>query len=481
MEGGKLVSLTKSADTVQISIDGSEFGVYRFGKNWPKPHFAPLRAADGTIVTRDVGNTTLLPEHRGVWMSFGDVDGVNFWGEEANIENVVVHLLAPEGNPASFEVLNYWKTSARTLLVERSIVTVYANRLIEYDAQLSGDAQAVMLGDNKEGLFAARVAPPLSEEGGGRMVSAEGLSGVDNCRGKTSNWIDFYGDVYGEAYGVAILNHPANPRPARFQVTSYGLLAANPLADSALTDGVQPASSWPLAVGESLHLRYAVYVHKGDTRAARVAEVFDAFRRTSPTSTTSQSAAAGPAWTPLFDGDLSRWQAVGGPIDNWKIAGDVLYCPPGQPPSALFTRKRYDDFELMLGFRVTRGANSGVFLRAPLAIDASQSGMELQILDDRAPKHAGLRPDQFCGSIYGLVAPSVRSSAAAGVWQTMHVVCRGDKLSVRINGALVVDADLAALRANNPAHQGLRSASGYIGLQYYGVQVDFRNIKIRQL
>ena len=147
----------------------------------------------------------------------------------------------------------------------------------------------------------------------------------------------------------------------------------------------------------------------------------------------------------------------------------------------MFTRQRYDDFELTLDFRVTPGANSGVFLRAPVSVDASKTGMEIQILDDRAIKHADLSPEQYCGSIYGLLGPSVRATASAGKWQTMHIFCQGDKLTVRINGALVVDADLATLRATHFDHQGLSSTSGYIGLQYYGVQVDFRNIKIREL
>ena len=296
---GKTVALTKSNETVQITIDGQEFAVYRIGDHWPKPFFAPLRATDGTMVTRDVSNPTLLPEHRGVWMSFGDVDGVNFWAEEAKIENVSVNVVDPKGNPASMEIVNHWKTDSRTILVERTLVTVYANRLIEYETQLSGDSQAVMLGDCKEGLFGVRVAPQLSEEGGGRMINADGLRGEEACWGKTGDWVDFSGEIYGKTYGVTVMDHPSNPRRARYQLRGYGLLAANPLAASSLTDGTLSPAPLPLAANETFKLRYAVYVHDGDAAAGRVAEVYDAFRGISRGSAASS---ADGTWTSLFDG-----------------------------------------------------------------------------------------------------------------------------------------------------------------------------------
>src|SRR5438034_11526961 len=60
------------------------------------------------------------------------------------------------------------------------------------------------------------------------------------------------------------------------------------------------------------------------------------------------------------------------------------------------------------------GSNNGVGLRAPLALEVSSSGMEIQILDDSAPQYADLRPAQYCGSIYDVVPAHRRALRQAG-------------------------------------------------------------------
>ncbi len=186
-------------------------------------------------------------------------------------------------------------------------------------------------------------------------------------------------------------------------------------------------------------------------------------------------------WKPLFNGkNLDGWQAVDGPLSSWKVEEGLLYCSGGGG-GWLSTSSEYANFELELQFRVPEGGNSGVFLRAPHEGNPAFAGMEIQVLDDRAPQYAKLQPYQYCGSLYGIAAPSTRASKPAGEWQKMHIVCDGREVKVSLNGTPIVEANLDAHPDEEAAHPGLERTSGYVGLQNHGTRLDFKDVRIREL
>ena len=78
------VSLERHADRIDVSIDGEAFTTLYLSPDGPVPYFHPLRAADGTIVTRQYpmvegveGESDDHPHHRGLWFSHNEVNGVN--------------------------------------------------------------------------------------------------------------------------------------------------------------------------------------------------------------------------------------------------------------------------------------------------------------------------------------------------------------------------------------------------------------------
>ena len=107
--------------------------------------------------------------------------------------------------------------------------------------------------------------------------------------------------------------------------------------------------------------------------------------------------------------------------------------------------------------------------------------MEIQVLDDYASEYARLQPWQYCGSIYGVVAPSLRASRKAHEWQHYRIIALGPHISITLNGQLIVDADLASQMDKEPTHPGLKRRSGFIGLQSHTRRVEFRNIILKQL
>ena len=186
-------------------------------------------------------------------------------------------------------------------------------------------------------------------------------------------------------------------------------------------------------------------------------------------------------FTSLFDGkSLAGWQ---GDTSGYSVENGVLVGKGTR--STLYTEKQYADFELQFEFRLSAGANSGIAFRSPRIAwaELSSQGNELQILDDATvPIKA---PWQRHGSLYGVLAAKEGQLKPTGQWNRQIVICRGDKLQVRLNGVEILAADLSSLPAGKQAdgnnHPGLRRKSGYLGLMGHTNRVEFRDIKVREL
>lgn len=179
---------------------------------------------------------------------------------------------------------------------------------------------------------------------------------------------------------------------------------------------------------------------------------------------------------------LPGWHVQEGSASVWRYDGKIISCIPGKG-GFLTMDKEYADFDLSLEYRIQSGGNSGVGVHYPPGGHPSTTGMEIQILDDDAPKHKDLKPSQYNGSIYKLVPPKARAAKKPGEWNRLEIRCKGPWINVKLNGVEVqnVNRDDFQTAEGTDIPLAKRPRKGCIGLQSHDDPVEFRNISIKGL
>jgi hypothetical protein len=191
-----------------------------------------------------------------------------------------------------------------------------------------------------------------------------------------------------------------------------------------------------------------------------------------------------PGFTALFNGkDLTNWQGlIELPARNkmspeqraeaqkkanekylphWTVQDGILqYDGKGQ---SLQTLKDYGDFELYVDWKIGPKGDSGIYLRGT---------PQVQIWDNPVGS-GGLYNNQKNPS-----KPLKVADRPVGQWNTFHIIMKGDRVTVFLNGEKVVD--------NTPlenywARDKPLPAKGPIELQHHGDKLWFKNIYVKEL
>ena len=94
----------------------------------------------------------------------------------------------------------------------------------------------------------------------GMYTSSEGKKG-DDVWGTRGRWTMLTGRIGERPVTIAILDHPSNPGyPTHWHARGYGLFAANPLGQAALSEGREPAFNLPVEPGSPVTFRYRVVI-----------------------------------------------------------------------------------------------------------------------------------------------------------------------------------------------------------------------------
>jgi hypothetical protein len=194
-------------------------------------------------------------------------------------------------------------------------------------------------------------------------------------------------------------------------------------------------------------------------------------------------------WRLLFDGRTTDgWRGYNRPDmpEGWRVENGLLVRVGA---GDIITIEQFENFELVLDWRVGPAGNSGIFFRAVETDDPIYySAPEVQILDDEGHRD-GATPLTSAGANYGLHPAPPGVVRPAGEWNSVRLVVDGNSVEHWLNGQKVVEYELhsddwkqrvAASKFNEWPVYG-QASRGHIGLQDHGDRVEFRNIKVRVL
>jgi len=300
---------------VDVTVDGKPFTTYMWPETLEKPVLYPIRSGNGTVITR--GFPPLAeerqdhPHHVGLWLNYGDVDGFDFWNNSdaikpeqkpkmGSVRHREVVKAESQGDHATLQVKADWVSGdGKTRLLETTTFTFRATpngaRMIDRVTTLAAapGTGTVKLTDNKEGMLGLRVIRALEdpeEKSGefkdasgrvtrmanmdttgvtGKYLSSEGKEGkaVWGTRGA---WTKLSGQVNGKDVTVAMLDAPGNPGyPTYWHARGYGLFAANPLGQAALSNNKETLN-FSISEGTPATFRYRILVVDGNPSAAEM-------------------------------------------------------------------------------------------------------------------------------------------------------------------------------------------------------------------
>ncbi len=293
---------------VDVLINNELFTSYIYPRTIKKPVLWPVITAGGNEITRQfplknkAGERADHPHHVGIWLNYGDVNGLDFWNNSeaipadkadqyGTIYNESIEKIKNGRGEGALVTTASWKNNkGEKLLDEETEFRFIVNgktRIIDRTTKLKAVNGEVKITDNKEGMFAIRVTRELELPATGKVqlvdshgnvteveasdddiatgdyLSSEGITGGDvwGTRGK---WMKLSGVVNGEKVAIVIFDHPANPGyPTYWHARGYGLFAANTLGQKIFSNGKEEMN-FSIADGETATFRYRLAVFSGD-------------------------------------------------------------------------------------------------------------------------------------------------------------------------------------------------------------------------
>jgi hypothetical protein len=290
---------------VNVSIGGNPFTTFFYPDTLEKPVLYPIRAANGTVVTRGFplnpqpGDPTDHPHHIGLWLNFENVNGLDFWNNSfaipADRKNKYGWIKTDrilETSSGSKGVVSYhanWTNQANDVLLEETTRLEFSGndhqRIIDRITTLTANTE-VKFTDAKDGFLGLRVAHALeipskvekkyTDDKGmvttvkmnadnianGNYLTSEGKEG-DSAWSTRAVWCKMYGKMGADSISIVIIDHPKNINyPTFWHARGYGLFAANPLGEKIFTNN-KSEKNLTLKKGESVTFKFRVVVDNG--------------------------------------------------------------------------------------------------------------------------------------------------------------------------------------------------------------------------
>ena len=313
----------ESEKKVDVKIDGKIFTSYIYPERLKKPVLWPVFSPGGNMITRcypminKEGERVDHRHHVGVWLNYGDVNGLDFWNNAEIMEEEKRHLFGTiyhksiektesGKGKATLVTTAEWKSPENVLMLKEQTTFQFIARenlrIIDRTTQLHAVIDEVKFTDDKEGMFGIRVARELelpSETpvvltnkngvpGEVPKVDLENVTGnyrnVDGIEGKEvwgtrGRWMKLWGKIKGETISVVIIDHPGNVGyPTYWHARDYGLFAANPLGQKIFSEGDKELN-FSLKKGESVTFKYRLVFADENLSDAQINQLADEYEK----------------------------------------------------------------------------------------------------------------------------------------------------------------------------------------------------------
>jgi hypothetical protein len=302
------VAFKPGSGKIAVEIDGKPFTNYYYQWRQASPFLHPLSTTTGKTVTRGFpverveGESNDHVWHHGLWYAHGDINGVDFWREPTG--DPVQDKKAPlpfgrfvvKGEPKTagvgksgtitgeFDMAGPGNNVLGTLMESLTFSRQGTNNVIDVHVTLLADRGVPLkMGDTEEGSLGLRFADEFRQDRGATLANSQGLVTTEKIWGKRARWVDYSTTLKGEKVGVAILDHPKNPKhPTYWHARGYGLCAANPFGEHDFHNDKSRDGSITIPKDGKLEFRYRVVIHTGDAESAKVAELWAAYQKEKP-------------------------------------------------------------------------------------------------------------------------------------------------------------------------------------------------------
>lgn len=252
--------LEVTSDRLNVWLGDQLFTADKFPPDQPLPYFFPVCAVGGIAVTEEFPD--LYPHHRSVWLSHGNVNGVDFWlgkPTSGRIRHMGLLWQRCDEGGVNFAVQSEWQLpDGQVLLRDERIFRCWQEgncRFMDATVTLHPKSSELLLGKTNHAFFAVRVRKELAVVNGGQLRNSEGEVNEVGTMGKRARWCAALGQLEGATVGIALFDHPRNPwHPSLWFTRDYGFFSPSPFN----------WDEWRLAVTQPLQVRYGVVVFLGE-------------------------------------------------------------------------------------------------------------------------------------------------------------------------------------------------------------------------
>jgi hypothetical protein len=318
------VTLSKinNENKIEIYIGQKIFTRFIYPDSLEKPVLFPIYDAGETLITRGFpmdprpGEPTDHPHHIGLWLTYENVNGLDFWnnsyaipaGKKSQYGWIKTDsiLEISSGTIGKIRYHARWVNYRNETLMEENTRYEFSSaddheRIIDRITALTADTD-ILFTDAKDGMLGLRLTRELQIPVGrdqnyidnhginstvkkdsltnGDYLTSEGKHG-DSAWSTRGKWCKLFGKLGNDSVSITIFDHIGNPNyPTFWHARGYGLFAANPLGEKIFTNG-RTALNLMLKKGQKIIFRYRIYIQNGTSTSSPqfLNQMADAFNK----------------------------------------------------------------------------------------------------------------------------------------------------------------------------------------------------------